>query len=145
MTDIQTPARIDGYKTQARRLRAQLAETGTTINHAQALEMVAQQHGARDWNTLRAIADQPRPLTVGDRVEGRYMDQRFSGYVHGLLRMGPAGHRRVTLQFDQPVDVVKFDSFSSFRQRVSAVIDPMGRGLEKGSDGQPHLIIHSAG
>lgn len=141
MTDIQTQTRIDGYKTQARRLRVQLADSGTAINHAQALEMVAQQHGAPDWNTLRATADTMPTLTVGSRVQGCYMGQPFTGYVHGLLRMGPAGHRRITLQFDAAVDVVKFDSFSSYRQRVTAVIDPTGRSLEKGSDGEPHLKV----
>lgn len=147
MTDKTDTDRITGYKTQARRLRRELAETGTEISHAQALELVAHQNGARDWNTLRALAARPgnaRPLSVGDRVAGRYLGQAFTGYVHGLTHGPNAKHRRVTLQFDDPVDVVTFDSFSSFRHRVSATIGEDGRSFYKTSDGQPQLVVSQA-
>src|SRR5690606_31658729 len=45
---------IDNAKAQAKALRAALQAQGTAISHAQALELIARQHGARDWNTLHA-------------------------------------------------------------------------------------------
>ncbi|MFK7752081.1 MAG: glyoxalase superfamily protein [Sedimentitalea sp.] len=148
MTDILSNTRIDGYKSQARVLRQKLAGNGTEISHGQALEMVAQQHGSRDWNTLRAMAERPgndRPLAVGDRVSGRYLGQVFTGVVHGLSQMGQSGHTRITLHFDEAVDVVTFDSFSSFRQRVSVVIDADGRTIQKTSNGEPHMVVSRVG
>ena len=38
----------------AKRLRASLADRGVEVTHSEALELVAHQHGARDWNTLAA-------------------------------------------------------------------------------------------
>jgi lactoylglutathione lyase len=57
------------YKQMARRLRAYLAELGVVISQSQALEMVAHQHGARDWDTLAGSIDNPpaAPLRL-DRV-----------------------------------------------------------------------------
>jgi catechol 2,3-dioxygenase-like lactoylglutathione lyase family enzyme len=51
----------DIHKQMARRLRADLADRGVTISHSEALELVAHQHGARDWNTLaaRSAPDEP--------------------------------------------------------------------------------------
>ena len=46
------------YKTHARRLREALAADGIAVSHGKALELVARQNGARDWNTLSA---QSRP------------------------------------------------------------------------------------
>lgn len=137
------PSRIAGLKAQARRLRAILQETaGTTVSHAQALELVARQHGARDWNTLRARNSPPKAseLSVGATVSGRYLGQPFTGRVIGLSALS-GGTMRVTLHFDQPVDVVTFESFSAFRQRVSCVLGPDGRSPAKTSDGAPHLVI----
>jgi hypothetical protein len=42
------------HKQMARRLRADLAARDVTISHGEALEIVAHQHGTRDWNTLAA-------------------------------------------------------------------------------------------
>lgn len=41
-------------KQMARILRADLAAHDVVISHSEALELVAHQHGARDWNTLAA-------------------------------------------------------------------------------------------
>lgn len=147
MTNTTDNDRIAGFKAQAKRLRDQLAGTGNRISQAQSLELVAQQHGARDWNTLRALAERPgnnRPLAVGDRVGGTYLGQAFTGYVHGLSHAPQSPYTQITLHFDQAVDVVKFDSFSSFRQRVSGTIGDDGRSVQKTSDGVPHLIVHHA-
>lgn len=145
MTNVKDNARIAGLKAQARRLRSRLADGDTAISHSQSLELVAQQNGARDWNTLRALAARPdnnRPLAVGDRVAGSYLGQPFTGYVYGLSHAPNAPYTRITLQFDEPVDVVRFDSFSSFRQRVSATIGNDGQSVQKTSDGVAQMIVH---
>ena len=41
-------------KAMARRLRAELVARGLDVSHSEALELVAHQLGARDWNTLSA-------------------------------------------------------------------------------------------
>jgi catechol 2,3-dioxygenase-like lactoylglutathione lyase family enzyme len=41
-------------KSMARRLRADLAARDVFVSHSEALELVAHQYGARDWNTLAA-------------------------------------------------------------------------------------------
>jgi hypothetical protein len=141
------PVRIADYKAQAKRLRASLNQSaGTALTHAQALELVAHQHGARDWNTLRARNGPPRAadLSVGATVRGRYLGQDFSGRVLGLAEVG-GGRYRVTLHFDAPVDVVTFESFSAFRQRVSCVVGPEGHSPARTSDGRPHLILDAVG
>ena len=53
-------------KSMARRLRADLAARDVTLSHSEALEVVAHQHGARDWNTLAARP----PLTASASPEG---------------------------------------------------------------------------
>lgn len=137
------PVRIADLKAQAKRLRTTLHETtGTSITHAESLELLARQHGARDWNTLRARNSPPRTseLSIGASVSGRYLGQPFSGRVLGLSEIS-GGSMRITLHFDAPVDVVTFDSFSAYRQRVSTVIGPAGQSWAKTSDGAPHLAI----
>lgn len=47
-------------KQMAKALRTALAEHGTDITHSQALEIVARQHGAKDWNTLSARLTAPQ-------------------------------------------------------------------------------------
>lgn len=129
-------------KAQAKALRAALEASGTAISHAQALELVARQHGAKDWNTLHArlaLRNAPPELAHGDRVRGRYLGQAFVGRVIGLS--GPASHREIEIQFDQPVDVVRFDSFSNLRSRVRAVIDETGQSHRRTSDGAPHMVV----
>ncbi|MGE4325779.1 MAG: glyoxalase superfamily protein [Pseudodonghicola sp.] len=151
MSASEDHPKIAGFKARAKSLRAKLAAQGTEISHSQALELVAHQEGARDWNTLRALASRPardtnaRPLAVGDRVTGRYLGQPFTGRVHGLSHSPYSPHMRITLHFDTPVDVVRFDSFSAFRQRVTATIDENGHSPQKTSDGVPQLIVGPAG
>ncbi|GAB3835753.1 glyoxalase superfamily protein [Kribbella italica] len=47
-------------KTLARRLRGDLAAAGIEISHSLALELVAHQQGAKDWNTLAAAGGAAR-------------------------------------------------------------------------------------
>jgi len=53
----------DTHKQMANRLRADLATRDVSLSHSEALELVAHQHGARDWNTLaaRSAPDEARP------------------------------------------------------------------------------------
>jgi hypothetical protein len=141
-----TLANIAELKTQAKRLRTALAENGQSLSHAQALELVSKQHGFRDWNTACASArnSSPRSFKVGDRVTGTYMQQAFAGEIRGLSKVGQNDHIRVDVQFDQPVDVVTFDSFSSYRSRVNCVIDEDGIAVKKTSNGEPYLKIKIA-
>ena len=136
---------LSALKQQARRLREAMAGQGTTLSHGQALELVARQHGARDWNTLvAALPKAPAPvlpLAVGQTVSGRYLGQAFTGKVLSLTALSAGGLFRVTLHFDQPVDVVTFESFSAFRQRVTATVDARGISPRQTSNGLPQMII----
>ena len=145
--DLPSP---DALKHQARRLRQELDKSGTKISHAKALELVAHQLGYRDWNTLSAASaasaaeavrrHNQTQVQIGDRVAGTYLGQAFNGEVLAVQRMG-GGHVRVTLHFDSPVDVVRFDSYSAFRQRVSCTLDEELTAPARTSDGRPHMRI----
>jgi len=133
---------ITELKAQAKRLRGRLQDNGATITHSEALELIAHQNGARDWNTLRASVGNMPPLPkLGERVTGRYLGQPFGGVVRGITQMGAGDQYRITLHFDEPVDVVTFPGFSNFRQRVSTLINRDGRSPRKTSDGVVQLIV----
>jgi hypothetical protein len=136
---------IDALKEQAKRLRLELAAAGTVIGHSHSLELLAHQHGYKDWNTLyAAIGNRPTlsPVAAGQRVSGHYLGQPFEGEVRALETFSHADRFRVVLHFDEPVDVVTFDSFSAFRQRVSCFIGGDGMTAEKTSNGEPQLRLH---
>jgi hypothetical protein len=133
---------LDTLKSQAKRLRSALAEDGDFITHSEALELLAKQMGFRDWNTLQAsVGNRPAaPLQIGARVCGAYLGQKFSGEIIGVEALS-SGRQRVTIDFDEPVDVVTFESFSAFRKRVTAVIGEDGRSAEKTSNGRPQMEL----
>jgi hypothetical protein len=135
---------LETLKTQAKRLRVDLDAGGQKIGHGRSLELLAHQHGYKDWNTFHAAIDNQTPscpVMVGQRVRGAYLGQLFQGVVTGIQSLTHADRFRVTLSFDEPVDVVTFESFSNFRSRVSCVIDRDGETLEKTSNGQPQLRL----
>jgi hypothetical protein len=129
-------------KDQARRLRTQMAEDGASIGHAKSLELVAHQHGFRDWNTMFAAIGNgpPKGWAIGDKVSGTYLSQPFAGHVVSISIVRPDWFR-LELQLDEAVDVVTSDGFSNFRSRIRGVIGPKGHSLERTSDGQAHLQI----
>lgn len=133
---------IAAAKEQARRLRAKLESDGTTIGHSKSLELIAHQHGYRDWNTLHAAIGNRPPVawSVGDRVRGHYLSQPFNAEILAVEQVRP-GWFRLTLDLDEAVDVVTFDSFSAFRKRVRGVVGPSGRSQEKTSNGRPQLEL----
>jgi hypothetical protein len=124
--DLQTD-----YKTQAKRLRAALADDGVAVSHSRALELVARLHGVRDWNTLSA-APKPQgapgaPFAIGDRVAGTFNDAPAQGRVIGLSETIKPDLWRVTVAFDPPVDVVTSKLFSSERRRITMIVGADGR------------------
>ncbi len=138
MTDLPS---LYALKAQAKQLKLALATKGQGMAHGQCLDLIARQHGHRDWNTLHARAgNMPPALRMGQRVTGRYLGQPFTGEVIAMAAMGDA-HNRITLRFDKAVDVVPFDSFSNFRKQVNAVVTRDLRTVEETSDGTPHLVL----
>lgn len=138
----------DGLKSQARRLRAALYDGGRMISHSTALEMVARQHGFRDWNAISAHGRlhnaPPRSglgVGIGCMVGGEYLGHPFRGQLIAVQRLSGGNRYRVTIVFDEPIDVVTFDSFSAFRRRVSCTIDSEGVSPRQRSGGVPHLRL----
>ena len=128
-------------KSQAKALRASLAAQGTTNNHARALELVAHQNGARDWNTLQAKLSRAESqiFHLNDEVSGHYLGQAFTGRIVALSKVG--ANMQVSLQLNEPVDTVQFESFSNMRQHIRGMVGSNGRSPRKTSDGTPHLVI----
>jgi hypothetical protein len=142
MTTATLPP-IDVLKQHAKRLRAALAEDGDFISHSEALELIAKQNGCRDWNTLYAAAGNGPPRfdpQIGARVAGAYLGQSFCGVFIAVEALND-DRRRVTIDLDEPVDVVTFDSFSAFRRRITCVIDASGVSPSRTSNGKPHLEV----
>lgn len=143
---------IEDLKAEAKALRQARARRGETISHGQALEHVAHEHGFRDWNTLSARANaQANSLSVqeatrssvpelGYRIRGAYLGHHFTGRVIGVQTVGPS-MRRVTVVFDTPIDVVASPHFSSYRSRVTTIVNRDGETFEKLSDGTPQLRL----
>jgi len=48
---------------------------------------------------------------------------------------------RVTINFEQPVDVIKFEGWSALRKRVSSQIAGNGRSPQRTSDGAPIMVL----
>ncbi len=134
----------DVLKAQAKTLRCDMDRRGTPITHAQALETIAHQWGARDWNTLSAQANRTTPgWTPGQRVSGRYLGHAFKGVVKAA-RLSSSGFWSLTLRFDEAIDVVTSEHFSAFRRQVNVTLNSDGRTAQKTSDGKPHLVLDRA-
>ena len=135
---------IEAVKDQAKRLRDTLSDTGQNIGHSQALELMARQYGYKDWNTFHAKLGNQQvttPFKLGQHVSGTYLGKRFTGEVLALRKLSGHDRFRISLKFDKPVDVVDFDSFSSFRHRISSTIGLDGKTVEKTSNGKPQLQL----
>lgn len=134
---------IDDLKQQAKALRRSLAQSGHVISHSQSLETLANQLGYRDWNTLTALASHKNTFlySLGDAVRGTYLGQQFEGEVIGLRFVPKKDRFGITIKFDVPVDVVKFEGMSNFRSRINLVVSHNGVSDDKTSDGQPHLKL----
>ncbi len=130
-------------KAEARSWRAEQAQAGNPVTHSHALEMVSRFHGFRDWNTASAVLPATRGpvFAVGQSVKGTYLKQPFTGIIMAVAAMGGGDLFQITVQFDEPVDVVAFDSFSAFRHRVVATVNREGISPSKTSDGMPHMVL----
>ncbi|MGI9400993.1 MAG: glyoxalase superfamily protein [Rhizobiaceae bacterium] len=136
---------LQAIKLQAKRLRSALAEKGLPISHGRSLEIQANKHGYKNWNAIRAAIgnEEPTsPVAQGQIVNGKYLGQNFKAEVLAIQAYSDTGNFRATFRFDDPVDVVSFDSFSSYRKQVSCFIDRSGKTHEKTSDGNPHLSLN---
>ena len=70
---------MDIYKSQAKRLRACLNKLGINVNHCQSLELIANVHGARNWQTLR-VRDPFLNTELTDMLEST--DSPFDGWAY---------------------------------------------------------------
>lgn len=133
---------IAAAKTAAKQLRLSATEQNMKISHSRALEMVAKSEGFRDWNTFSAyLNENPTfPFQENDRVLATYMGHQMAATILSVSELSNSRYQ-VTLYLDQPVDVVSFDSFSAFRQRVTGVVNQQGISFDKRSDGTPHLTM----
>lgn len=127
-------------KARARQIKA-ASEAPMTLSMA--LEQVARDMGFRDWNTASArLSNAPDSLwQIGERVTGQYLKRAFAGRIHAVRELHGGSGYEVTIHFDEPVDVVDWESFSAFRQRVTAQVSPEGVSWRKTSDGVPHMIV----
>ena len=139
---LDTPS-ATSLKAEAKVLRTERALSDAPISHGAALEEIARRHGYRDWNTASAALPErvATPVQVGQRVKGTYLKQPFIGMVLGVQLLSDMRHYEVTVKFDQPVDVVTSELFSSFRQRVTATVDIHGVSPAHTSDRQPHMRV----
>ena len=130
-------------KAEARALRAEREAAGRPITHSAALEEVARQHGYRDWNTAAAAVPDRivTPAQVGQRVKGSYLGNPFTGMLIGMQMLPDMQHYKVTVVFDQPVNVSKSKLFDIVRNRVTATVDSHGVSATHTSDGEPHMRL----
>lgn len=137
---------IQTLKSEARALRDERERAGTPIGHGQALEEIARRHGYRDWNTASAALPEriALPVQVGQRVAGTYLSRPFAGLVVAMEILSDMKHYKVTVRFDQPVNVSKFASMVHNRQRVTATVDLNGVSPAHTSDGEPHMRVKRA-
>jgi hypothetical protein len=142
---LDTPS-ISTLKSEAKSLREERALAGTPLGHGQALEEIAKRHGYRDWNTASAALPEriAVPVQVGQRVKGTYLSRPFAGLVIGMQLLPDMRHYQVTVKFDKPVNVSKFDSMVHNRQRVTATVNLDGVSPAHTSDGEPHMRIRRA-
>lgn len=130
-------------KARAREIRSELERAGRPVSHSQALELVAAELGYRDWNTTSArLSNEPDvPFQVGDHVAGTYLKKPFKGRILSVREIGGGAAFELTIRFDEPVDVVEFESFSNFRTQVRITVSADGVSTFRTSDDAPHMKV----
>jgi len=134
---------VEQLKIQARALQKNLAPE-QVLSYAQSLEITAHRYGFKNWNVIAAKAPNSfdvKTITIGCVVAGQYLGQTFTGTVKTITTYGTQGHFKISLVLTEPLDVVKFDSFSSFRHRINGTVDARAISPQRTSDGTPHLIL----
>ena len=139
--DIQS---VQTLKSEAKALREERIAAGESLTHGAALEAVAKAHGFRDWNTARAsLPDRvATPFQIGQRVHGSYLEQPFKGILLGVQMMSDQQHFKLTVLFDEPVNVTPNFMFAALRQRVVATVDLHGVSPALRGNGRPQMIVH---
>ncbi len=142
------------YKSHAKRLRDALAADGIAVSHGKALDLVARQQGARDWNTLAAQTrndallpngtESAAPFSLGQTVEGTFNDRPARGRVIGLAETIKPDLWRVTVHFDPPVNASTSDSFVAERRRVEMVVGSDGRSRRLTGTETGVMALHGA-
>ena len=135
---------IDQLKEQAKSLRNIKAKDGVSLGHSQCLELVAKGHGFKDSNCLSAAASNEsgaKPYFTGQHFSGHYLSTPFAGELVLVKGSDDPSLTIVRVKFDQPIDVVKFDSFSNFRRQVTCSLTKEGVTREKTSNGVPHMVL----
>lgn len=140
------------YKNHARRLREALAADGIAISHTKALELVARQNGARDWNTLaaRPIVEKPQkapdnaPFDIGETVAGTFNGNPARGRVIGMEETIKPDLWRVTVAFNPPVDASTSAHFAAERRRVQMVVGADGRSRRLTGTETGVMALHRA-
>jgi Glyoxalase superfamily protein len=128
-------------KSEAKQYRQQVQRSGAAISYSAALEHVAKRHGFYDWNTASAaLAKNDCRLFLGQRVSGRYLGHEFKGNLLSL-HMISAEETRVEIEFDTPIDAVRFSSFSVLSKRVRGTVRQNGTSIARISTGEAHLVI----
>jgi len=92
-------------------------------------------------HTLDGLKSQAKSLRVGQIVSGTYMGHKFNGVLKHVNVLQDGAYHRLTVRFDEAIDVIPFESLSNFRQQVNATVDKNGVTAEKTSDGRPHLVL----
>lgn len=139
-----TFATLATLKARAARLRAAAEAAGRPMGQSTALETLARASGCRDWSSLSiraASAPDAAVLRRGDHVAGAYLRQWFTGEIRAIDAAANGSDFRISLRFDQPVDVIPFESMSNLRQNVTIDIGPDGVSPDRTSDGSPHLVL----
>lgn len=139
------------YKTHAKRLREALAAEGVALSHGKALDIVARQNGARDWNTLSARLDTPAsivqaaaPFAVGDQVAGAFNGRAASGRIIGVAETIKPDLWRVTVKFSPPVDASTSPNFRAERTRVEMIVGADGRSRRLTGTENGTMALHRA-
>jgi hypothetical protein len=139
---LDTPSALT-LKSEAKALREERAKAGELLSHGAALETIAKSHGFRDWNTARAaLPERPAvPFQLGMRVTGHYLGQPFKGMLIATSLMVDMRHYKVTVKFDEPVNVSPGFTFPNLRHRVMATIDIHGKSPAHTSNGLPQMQL----
>tara|TARA_R110002124_G_scaffold10096_9_gene50934 strand:+ start:3329 stop:3769 length:441 start_codon:yes stop_codon:yes gene_type:complete len=137
---------IQTLKSEARALRESRSAAGNPLAHGAALEQIARAHGYRDWNTARAsLPDHVAvPFQVGGRVKGSYLEQPFTGVLIGVQMLGDGALFKVTVTFDNPVNVTPDFMFATLRHRVVSTVDGRGVSTALRGNGHPQMVLRRA-
>jgi len=139
----ETIPNVVQLKSQAQRLRHFLADKDIEISQASSLEALAKQYGYRDWNVLSALAKRQSSENnwpeIGETVAGTYLGQDFTGKIIRQNVTDLPGAKAYTIRLEQPIDVVKSDKFSAFRQQINITLNNQLISIDH--EGQPNQVM----